>query len=94
MSDHQEGNSQTTVPCTDPMERAIADALSGMGIQFEREKDGLDFYLPGCGIYIEVKQFHSARIAEQMSRADNIIVAQGRKAVELLADMIEAGKSA
>lgn len=78
---------------TDPMEIAIRDALQSADIRFVTDDDGqnpksLDFYLPDLDVHIEVKQFHTPRVAEQMARADNVIVAQGSKAVSLLADWI------
>lgn len=78
----------------DPMEGMIRAALKRAGIRFvegDRNPARLDFHLPEFALYIEVKQFHSDRIAAQMARADNVIVAQGRGAVEALAAMIEAG---
>jgi len=82
-----------SITMTDPMEIMIRDALQDAGIEYLANEGGatltcLDFYLPGSDVYIEVKQFHSDRIGEQMARAPNVIVAQGRGAVELLARMI------
>lgn len=78
----------------DPMETLVRSALTQGGIRFiegDRNKAGLDFYLPDFDLYIEVKQFHSERIARQ--KADNVIAVQGRCAVEwftaLLAQRIE-----
>lgn len=81
---------------SDPMERMIEEALSEIGVAFTTEKGAghpgtLDFHLTDLDLFIEVKQFHSNRIAAQMKHADNVIVAQGRKAVEALAAMIRAG---
>jgi hypothetical protein len=73
------------------MERMIADALDGARIRFRRADKtaaGMDFYLPDFDLYIEVKQFHSDRIAAQTSRAPNVIVAQGAGAVSTLAALI------
>lgn len=81
---------------TDPMERLIEAALIDAGIRYEAEGDHdregplLDFYLPDHDIAIEVKRMHSPRIATQMARAPNVIVAQGRVAVEALAEMIRS----
>jgi hypothetical protein len=47
----------------------------------------LDFRLDN-GIEIEVKRFHTERIAAQMARAPNVIVAQGEEAIRFLADLI------
>ena len=82
---------------TDPMEQLIEEALIDAGIRYETGHGGstshhLDFDLPDHGVAIEVKQFHSPRIAEQMARAHNVIVAQGRPAVMFLADAIRAMK--
>lgn len=76
----------------DPMEKLIRDALIDIGEPFIEENKNLanlDFYLPRINIYIEVKQFHSKRISNQMERASNVIVAQGKEAVEALASMIK-----
>lgn len=81
---------------TDPMEQIIFDALCAIGEPFTRQGENgqtLDFYLPDRDIHIEVKQFapENDRIARQMRRAPNIILAQGRPAVEMLARLIRAG---
>lgn len=47
--------------------------------------------IPTEDVHIEVKRFHSPRVAEQMARAENVIVAQGEKAVVLLSRLIQAG---
>ena len=75
---------------SDPMERMIADALDRSGKEYQHEVNGLDFYLPGRNVYIEVKRMHSPRIADQMSRAPNVIAVQGAEAVKLLCDLIDA----
>jgi hypothetical protein len=77
----------------DPMEQLIEAALRGANVEFRTDEgggnpSGLDFLLPNEGVEIEVKRMHTPRIAEQMSRAENVIVAQGPKAVALLAAMI------
>lgn len=84
----------------DALERRIGEALDQACIPFIYESDcgpnqaapcfGLDFYLPTLDVHIEIKQFHSARIAGQMERAANVIALQGRIAVDLFADMIVA----
>lgn len=87
------------------MERLIAEALHDAGIRFtasdrnagrpQRPDDiTLDFHLLDLDLYIEVKQFHSARIAKQMEAAENVIVAQGRAAVTALANLIRSGRMA
>lgn len=76
------------------MERLIRDALQVSGARFiegDKNSTGLDFEMPDEGFSIEVKQFHSERISLQMKRADNVIVAQGRTAVQALARMIATG---
>lgn len=77
---------------TDPMEQIIASALTKAGIEYVTDEGGqnptnLDFGLIN-GIQIEVKQFHSDRIAKQMSRAPNVIAIQGREAVEWFANLL------
>jgi hypothetical protein len=76
----------------DPVERIIADALEKTGIEYVRAdaKMGrhLDFYLTRLNIYIEVKRFHTPRVAEQMARVPDVIVIQGEKAAVTFAKMI------
>jgi hypothetical protein len=81
------------VPIEDSLEQAVADALNRANVRYVRDRDGavpenLDFYLPDADLFIEVKRFHSERIAAQMSRAPNIIAVQGQAAVEWLCDRI------
>ena len=80
------------MPLTDPMERIIASALDAAGISYATDEgagnaSGLDFRLHN-GVEIEVKQFHSPRIAEQMSRSDNVIAIQGAEAVRFFAALL------
>ena len=57
----------------DPIELAMIALLERHKIAYERpdrQQDNpvnLDFYLPEHGIYIEVKQFHTDRIARQLA---------------------------
>jgi len=80
--------------CTDPIERIIQVALEQASIRYVLEgecKDAgqtLDFWLPDHGLYIECKQFHSERIADQMKQAPNIIAVQGRPAAEFFAAQV------
>ena len=79
--------SQTTI--TDPVERIVADALDRAGVVYETTNSlELDFYLPSYEIYIEVKQYHSPRISEQMSRDANVIAIQGIEAARAFADLV------
>lgn len=76
-----------------PLEQKIAQALDSAGVDYRTEfegkvPEGLDFYLAHGGIHIEVKGAHAPRIADQMARSKNVIVAQGEKAVDLLAFLI------
>ncbi len=77
----------------DPLEIAIERALQAAGVRYYVDGDGpnkwgLDFYLPDLDVYIEVKRFHSERIAGQTARAPNVIVVQGEKSVMWLAACI------
>lgn len=81
----------------DPMEEIIAKALDHAGMAYltgdgGHNPSGLDFRLTENGIEIEVKRFHSDRIAEQMSRADNVIAIQGELAVRFFADLLRAAR--
>lgn len=77
---------------SDPMERTIADALDAAGLAYVTDEgggnpSGLDFRLQN-GVEIEVKRFHSPRIAEQMSRAENVIAIQGAEATRFFAALL------
>lgn len=74
---------------TNPLEEKIAAELRRAGIAYGADgtssTKNLDFHITESDVYIEVKAFHSDRIAEQMSRAENVIAIQGTKAVEWFA---------
>lgn len=82
----------------DPMEMRVALALAYAGIEFEHDAESrgprvhgarrLDFYLPAHGVHIEVKQFHSERIDDQMRAETNVIALQGEGAVNFFCEMI------
>jgi hypothetical protein len=76
---------------SDHLEEMLHNALKEAGIEAIHESEGaiLDFYLPKYETYIEVKQYHSDRIAKQMTKADNIIVLQGKKSVELFIKLLK-----
>jgi len=78
---------------TDPMERLTGDALRGAGIAFitDHEPESparLDFYLPSEDLHIEVKRFHSDRVTEQLTRAENVVLLQGKGAVRFFAGIV------
>lgn len=80
---------------SDPIEKMLAAAFDAAGIAYIHESEdvagltkGLDFFLPGFETHVEVKQFHSPRIAKQMSRADNVIAIQGRGAAASFVAML------
>lgn len=79
----------------DHLEKLIGDSLTNAGIDFEHESEGgiaaehgLDFYTLVEEVFIEVKQYHSERIAKQTARAGNVIVLQGENAVKLFANLL------
>lgn len=84
---------------TDPMENAIAVALTQAGIPFRSERHPersdpavtLDFELPN-GLYLEVKRFHAPRVEKQLAQAPNVVLAQGKGAVEWLASLLRASR--
>lgn len=76
---------------TDPLELAVKDALDEAGVVYLDETEngkGLDFYLPGAEVYIEIKGGTSPRVLDQMKRDHNVIVVQGRKSVEFMASLL------
>jgi len=72
---------------TDFLEASLGKTLETNGVDFTHESEVkhepvIDFYLPDHDIYIEVKQFYSDRIIKQLQSQQNVIVIQGRKAVD------------
>jgi hypothetical protein len=74
---------------SDHLEKQLADCLKAAQVQYRHESlvpgQRLDFYLPDFDVYIEVKQFYSDRLTEQLKAHDNVILLQGRKAVDAFA---------
>lgn len=66
----------------DPVERVVANGLDKSGIRYihSAPHPALDFYLPDLNLHIECKRFSTHRIAEQMSRFDQVIAVQGLEA--------------
>jgi hypothetical protein len=67
-------------------EQEVRRALEYLGIRFETDVPVggrvLDFYLPYIDVYVEVKSFHSERAAQQLAAAPNVILLQGRPAID------------
>ena len=78
------------------VEEQLAKTLDDVGIQYVHESENkeqrLDFYLPFFDVYIEVKQYHSERISDQMSSKDNVIALQGIKSVQFLTTVLKRSK--
>lgn len=86
-----------TIETMDPMERIVSDALKAAQYRFVSDFGGgnpsnLDFRLIDSGVEIEIKRFHTSRISEQMSRAENVIAVQGEAAVRLFASLIRQSR--
>lgn len=76
----------------DPVEKEMQELLDFLGIPYRLGSEGgkhqLDF---DCGkVFIEVKQFHTPRVSEQMARAPNVIAFQGIESIRFLRRYIEA----
>src|SRR3546814_11907061 len=80
---------------SDPVEEIIASALTQARIRFVHESEakgecrGLDFYLPDHDLFIEVTAYYTPRKIEQLSRAPNVILIQGRGAAHSFAAMLD-----
>lgn len=80
---------------TDFLEESLGESLNGKGIEFIHESEiktepVLDFHLPEHDIHIEIKQFYSDRIIKQLQSKQNVIVLQGRKAVDFFNKLISS----
>jgi len=83
---------------TDPLEKKVAEALRAAGVSFYLERDirnptWLDFYIPDWSVAIEVKQFHSERIGNQMLGTKNVIVLQGSASVDFFCSVLNGASS-
>lgn len=76
----------------DHLEEMVGRALFDAGIKFIHDSQGggqrLDFFLPKHDIYIEIKQYHSDRISEQLMLRNNIIVLQGINSVKCFVSLL------
>lgn len=78
------------------METGFEALCQEFGIRYRSAEDDvgvhLDFYLPDHDTHVELKQFHSPRIAAQTGRVENVIVVQGRGALVALRKMMETAR--
>jgi hypothetical protein len=80
---------------TDPLEKSLALAFDDAGVEYVHESEqgnhnnGIDFYLPKYGVYVEVKQYHSDRVSEQLKRHEEVIVIQGKASVNYFALLVK-----
>jgi hypothetical protein len=76
----------------DHLEKKIGDAFDSRGIVFTHEsnvkKQGTDFYLPAYDVHIEVKQFYAERVIKQIADKPNVILLQGKDAVDVFCKLI------
>lgn len=86
-----------TVNLHDPMESVVFASLEGAGervVSDVRKTKGLDFHLPEWDVYVEVCQFHTPRKIEQLSRVQDCVLIQGRRAAEWFAAITRADRPA
>jgi hypothetical protein len=76
----------------DPMEKGFEKLCDALRIKWERDdhRSGLDYWLPELRVYVEVKRFHSPRIADQLSRRSDVIAIQGMNALDAFRKMVRA----
>lgn len=76
----------------DPCEVIVYDALKSAGFNFTTERQNpsqrLDFQIPSMNLLIEVKQFHTPRIAHQLEGYENVILIQGKHAAKMFSELI------
>lgn len=74
------------------LEQSLANQLTENGILFIHESQQvqrLDFYLPHSDIWIEVKKFDSERTANQIKSQENVVLIQGKKAMEFFIGVLK-----
>jgi hypothetical protein len=84
---------------TCPLEKQFIILMEGAGVEYTRPEQtqsdptNLDFYLPAMDLNVEVKQWHSDRIAGQLSKLPRnaaALVLIGRQAVEKFSSLAAA----
>ena len=82
---------------TCPLEKKFVSLLEESGIAYTRPENdardptNLDFHLTDFNIYVEVKQFHTPRIADQLERVperSSALVLVGPKSVEAFVSLV------
>jgi len=80
----------------DPCEAIVYDALVSAGLEFTTEMQNreqrLDFYIQSLDLMIEVKQFHTPRIARQLEDHENVILIQGKHAARMFSKLVNCPK--
>ena len=73
-------------------EKELADILITNNINSVHQSKGnnqrLDFFLPDHDVYIEVKQYRSDRVNNQLKLHENIILLQGKKSVKFFKELL------
>lgn len=81
---------------SDHLEKQIGEILQECSFVFTHESEvsekQLDFKLKTSGVQIEIKQYHSDRIAKQLNQHENVIVLQGKKSVKFFCDLLRKNK--
>lgn len=81
---------------SDHLEKKVGETLQDCGIEFTHDSEvpykQLDFNLTNSNIHIEIKQYHSDRIAKQMGQFNNVIALQGAKSVQFFCDLLSRNK--
>ncbi len=73
-----------------PLEVSIESVLTELNIRFEREGlHRLDFFLPDFNTYIEVKEYHTDRVNQQLKDHAEVILVQGKQAVETFCKLLK-----
>jgi hypothetical protein len=52
--------------------------------------NGLDFYIPGPNVYIEVKAMYTDRSDKQLSHNANVILIQGKSSVDFMIEVLKS----
>jgi len=80
----------------DPVERYVQEALEQAGVKYthetENKEQGLDFYLPNLGVYIECKAYYADRINKQIE-GKQVIVVQGYGAARVFKRLLTGEES-
>lgn len=86
----QEVKEMRKIHFADDLEEMVCKALYEADVEFTHESEGafLDFWIPKWHCYVEVKKFHTDRIAGQLYPHTDVILLMGKQSVKQFCNLL------